>query len=116
MKRNERCTVCLPCTCRMKVDMRLPGKGNSNFHAGPPNHFDDRVDSDQYFVKKELALNNAALFLLAAHLPYHTYLHTYQPRVLYILANFPRWAYRGTSLTVHLPTEHELEKVSSVIP
>ena len=33
-----------------KVDVRLPGKGNSNSHggeAGPPYHHDDKVDSDQ---------------------------------------------------------------------
>jgi len=30
-----------------KVDARLPGKGNSNFQTGPPNHHDDKVDSDQ---------------------------------------------------------------------
>jgi len=39
------------------VDVRLPGKGNSNLgkrefklpwrEAGPPNHHDDKVDSDQ---------------------------------------------------------------------
>ena len=32
-----------------KVDIRLPGKGISNSwrEAGPPNHHDDKVDSDQ---------------------------------------------------------------------
>ena len=33
-----------------KVDMRLPGKVNSNFHGARPvyhNHFDEEVDSDQ---------------------------------------------------------------------
>ena len=30
-----------------KVDVRLPGKGDSNYQAGPPNHRDDKVDSDQ---------------------------------------------------------------------
>ena len=33
-----------------KVDVRLPGKGNSKLpwrKAGPPNHLDDKVDSDQ---------------------------------------------------------------------
>jgi len=29
-----------------KVDVRLPGKGNWH-EAGPPNHHDDKVDSDQ---------------------------------------------------------------------
>jgi len=38
-------TVC-PSPSR-KVDVRLPGKGNSNSQAGPPNHHDDKVDSDQ---------------------------------------------------------------------
>ena len=35
---------------RYKVDIRLPGKGNSKLpwrKAGPPNHLDDKVDSDQ---------------------------------------------------------------------
>ena len=33
-----------------KVDVRLPGKGNSKLpwrKAGPPNHLDEKVDSDQ---------------------------------------------------------------------
>ena len=33
-----------------KVDVRLPGKGNSKLpwrEAGPPNHLDDTMDSDQ---------------------------------------------------------------------
>jgi len=33
-----------------KVDVRLPGKGNSKLpwrKAGPPKHLDDKVDSDQ---------------------------------------------------------------------
>ena len=33
-----------------KVDIRLPGKGNSNSRGARPvykNHFDDEVDSDQ---------------------------------------------------------------------
>ena len=42
-----------------KVDIGLPEKGNSNFHgavASPPNHLDDKVDSDQSVVNKELSL------------------------------------------------------------
>ena len=42
-----------------KVDVRLPGKGNSKLpwrKAGPPNHLDDKVDSDQQVVNKELSL------------------------------------------------------------
>ena len=42
-----------------KVDVRLPGKGNSKLpwrKAGPPNHHDDKVDSDQLVVNKELSL------------------------------------------------------------
>jgi len=31
-----------------RVDVRLPGKGDSNSHgARPPNHHDEKVDSDQ---------------------------------------------------------------------
>jgi len=39
-----------------KVDIRLPGKGNS-IKAGPPNHLDDKVDSDQCVVNKKLSLS-----------------------------------------------------------
>ena len=45
-----------------KVDVKLLGKGISNSHgdpwreAGPPNHHDDKVDSDQQVVNKELSL------------------------------------------------------------
>ena len=35
--------------------VRLPGKGNWR-EAGPPNHHDDKVDSDQEVVNKELSL------------------------------------------------------------
>ena len=38
-----------PPTCH-QPDVRLPGKGNSKLpwrEAGPPNHHDDKVDSDQ---------------------------------------------------------------------
>ena len=41
------------------VDIRLPGKGNSNSHGARPvcqNHFDDEVDSDQWVVNKALSL------------------------------------------------------------
>ena len=42
-----------------KVDIKLPEKGNSNFHGARPvykNHPDDSVDSDQWVVNKELSL------------------------------------------------------------
>ena len=42
-----------------KVDVRLPGKGNLKLprrEAGPPNHHDDDVDSDQWVVNKDLSL------------------------------------------------------------
>ena len=40
----------------------LPGKGNSNYpwrEAGPPKHHEDKVDSDQQVVDKELSLCRA---------------------------------------------------------
>ena len=43
-----------------KVDIRLPGEGNLNFHGARPvylNHLDDEVDSDQQVVNKELSLH-----------------------------------------------------------
>ena len=43
-----------------KVDVRLPGKENSNFHGARPvyyNPFDDSVDSHQDVVNKELSLS-----------------------------------------------------------
>jgi len=46
-----------------KVDVRLPGKGNSNSHGARPvhlNHHDDLVDSDQEVVNKELSLSGGA--------------------------------------------------------
>ena len=39
-----------------KVAVRLPGKGNSWREAGPPNHHDNTVDSDQQVVNEELSL------------------------------------------------------------
>ena len=43
--------ACGRCTSgSRKVDVRLPGKGNSNSHGSRPvhsNHLDDKVDSDQ---------------------------------------------------------------------
>ena len=42
------------------VDIRLPGKGNSNSHGARPvhkNHLDDQVDSDQQVVNNELSLS-----------------------------------------------------------
>ena len=42
-----------------KVDMRLPGKLPWR-EAGPPNHLDDKVDSDQLVVNKELSLTPMA--------------------------------------------------------
>ena len=47
------------CTCFRKVDIRLPGKGNSNSHGARPvyqNLLDDYVDLDQQVVNKELSL------------------------------------------------------------
>jgi len=38
-----------------KVDIRLPGKVPWR-EAGPPNHLDDKVDSDQSVVNKELSV------------------------------------------------------------
>ena len=41
-----------------KVDVRLPGKGNLNSQwreAGPLNPLDDKVDSDQWVLNKELS-------------------------------------------------------------
>jgi len=32
-------------------------RGAPEREAGPPNHHDDKVDSDQYVVHKELSLN-----------------------------------------------------------
>ena len=45
-----------------QVDRRLPGKGKSNSwrEAGPANHNDDKVDSDQQVVKKEVSLFTSA--------------------------------------------------------
>ena len=51
MMMNSTCVV----ECKLdldprKVDVRLPGKGNSKLpwrEAGPPNHLDDKVDSDR---------------------------------------------------------------------
>jgi hypothetical protein len=46
-----------------KVDIRLPGKGNSNSRGARPvykNHFDDEVDSDQLVVNKALSLSPQA--------------------------------------------------------
>ena len=43
-----------------KVDVRLFGNGNSKLpwrEAGPLNHLDDIVDSDQCVVNKELSLS-----------------------------------------------------------
>ena len=42
-----------------KVDVRLPGKGNLKLpwrEAGPLNHHDNIVDSDQQVVNEELSL------------------------------------------------------------
>ena len=43
--------------CNMKVDIRLPEKGNPRSwrKAGPPDHLDDKLDSDQLVVNKELS-------------------------------------------------------------
>ena len=38
-----------------KVDVRLPGKGKSRSHVGPPHHY-NALDSDQQLVNKELSL------------------------------------------------------------
>ena len=39
-----------------KVDVRLPGKGNSKCReAGPLHHHEDLVDSDQWVLNKELS-------------------------------------------------------------
>ena len=43
-----------------KIDVRLPEKKEINLplrEAGPPNHHDDTVDSDQQVVNKELSLS-----------------------------------------------------------
>ena len=45
----------------MKVDTGLHGKGNSNSHGARPvyqNYLDDKVDSDQQVVNKELSLSH----------------------------------------------------------
>jgi len=64
-----------------KVDVRLPGKGNSKLpwrEAGPLNHHDDIVDSDQQVVNKELSLwwpcwfrfvTNALIFMVLGEDP-----------------------------------------------
>jgi len=42
-----------------KVDVRLPGKREVKLQwreAGPPNHHDDKVDSDLEVVNKELSM------------------------------------------------------------
>jgi hypothetical protein len=47
------------CAGPRKVDIRLPGKGNSTSHGAKPvyeNHLDDYVDSGQWLVNKELSL------------------------------------------------------------
>jgi len=44
-----------------KVDVRLPGKGNSKLpwrETGPLNHLDDVMDSDQWVVNRELSLSS----------------------------------------------------------
>jgi len=55
-----------------KVDIRLPGKGNSNSHGARPvylKHLDDEVDSDQEVVNGELSLSlQPRSARLAAHL------------------------------------------------
>ena len=52
--------------CYRKVDVSLPGKGNSNSHGARPvlliitmlsNHHDDKVDSDQQIFNEELSLS-----------------------------------------------------------
>ena len=51
----------------LKVNIRLPGKGNSNSPCrenGPPNHLDDQVDSDQYLVNKNSLSGAGAAVLL----------------------------------------------------
>ena len=43
-----------------KVDIKLHGKGYTNPHGARPvyqNHLDDKVDSDQQVVNKELSLS-----------------------------------------------------------
>jgi len=43
----------------MKVDVRLPGKREFKLswrEDGPTNHHDDKVDSDQEVLNKELSL------------------------------------------------------------
>ena len=43
-----------------KIDVRLPGKGNSNCHSARPvhliHHQDDKLDSDQWVVNTEPSL------------------------------------------------------------
>ena len=43
-------------TCDSKVDIRLPGKGNSSFHGAM--RIRDTVDLDQQVVNKELSLSH----------------------------------------------------------
>jgi len=40
--------------------------GNSNSHGARPNHFDDKVDSDQEVVKKKLSLSCVIWYSSAA--------------------------------------------------
>jgi len=52
-----------------KVDVKLPGKGNSNSRGARPvykNHFDDSVDSDQEVDNKDLSLSAGAVPVQAA--------------------------------------------------
>ena len=51
--------VCINRALARRIDIRLPGKGNSNTRGARPvhcNHLDDSVDSDQQVVDEELSL------------------------------------------------------------
>ena len=51
------------CSCHRKIDIRLPGKRELKLpwrEVGPPNYLDDKVDSDQKAVNKELSFCAAA--------------------------------------------------------
>jgi len=51
--------------CYRKVDIRLPGKGNSNSHGARPVHQKhvrhDEVDPDKLVVNKEFSLSGAVI-------------------------------------------------------
>ena len=53
------------CDRTRKVDVRLPEKGSLWREAGPPNRFDDKVDSDQEVASNKIYLCNRTPACLA---------------------------------------------------